>query len=621
MQAEQYVYGRVSTGLSGSGGYQVAAVSADLKNKSAILQNLQALSFYPPIGRQKTIRPRYAFAVAGQDMLSFSRTAYAKDRSGSVGYFAHHLIVSKKMVMQTGCLPLYLLRTHPFFKSEYDLPENRILDALEIEPKPPESNGDHPPDYKSGYQAILKIADELIKEDKIYIPAVITDDADDQSVLAMAEQILDCFPLSQAMQLSFCTHFTTAADNLSCYRFVTAPAIKQLPEPKEVFIHLPAASEETADIASPYIQWLRKTMPPPARIQDYLIRSEGHGQFLPDERLELINGADVMAQALPSVLESQWPGWNKDYLLEHPALFAAYYKRVTAWDISQEREQFNRDPGRVADAAMRFQDSRIRETLLRWISETIAEQNPQASEALDWTRRTHLIRELADTGRRLPLNKICHLADALANEPDYNNSLHLFVSLKVFSEYTSYYDNEAILNWLLISANIKRGGTSAQLLSILIELQRQETMTGTIDFQSITFESYRSLAHNLSFLFNQGLTLQKGTLAKLINPQYFEIAFQIILDAIDRRNLADMIVLAEEKLALNRSQRDQLIDRVEQTKNRQAAEIWLEAKTSELNGFAEEQLERLVRIQQSGYKAFLKKIVGVFAGFSSKKND
>lgn len=612
MQAEQYVYGRVSKGLSGSGGYQTAAVSADLKDKNAVLENLQALSFYPSVGRQKTNRPRYAFAIAGQNRLSFSRTAFAKDRSGSVGYFAHHLVFPKDEVFQNGCLPVYLLRTYPFFKNEYDLPDNRVLDPIEIEPKIYESDDFRPSDCES----IFKIADELIKADKIYIPAVITEDLDDQAIIEMAERILACFPLSLALKLPFCTNFTTTADNLACYRFVTASDVKSLPEPKEVFIHLDAATAEPIHIVSPYTQWLRKKMPPPARIQDYFIRCEGYGQYTSEERLKTVNSSDMATQALPSLLESQWPGWNRAYLENHPALFAAYYKRVAAWDISRERDFFERDPVRAADAALQFRDTKIQATLLEWISEAIAEQNSQAPEMLAWVRQNHLIRELAVIGRRLPTEKAIRLAEALSGEDDYDDSLHQFVAQYVFEQFPSFYENEDTLDRILSPANIQRGGVSAQIVAILTELQRQQTFSDEFDWERISSENYRTFTNNLIFLFKKGVNLKDETLLKLIDSRCTESAFEIIKAAISRKNLADMIVLAEEELELTTQQKDTLIDRIEQTKNRQAAAVWLDAENAKLN---ENQRERLEAILESGYKGFFKKIAGAFIGATSQK--
>ena len=219
MKFKQLVYGRVARGLSGAGGYQIAAASDSLQDQPDVLEWLKSISFYPEVQRGKPSPPRYAFASGGKDLMSFSRTAVAKDLSGAVGYFSHHLVVTREEVFACGSFPFQILRAHAFFQSEQDLPENRILPELEIDMQPPEPlQAD-----QEEYSWILTAADELIRSSSYKVPTLITVDLDTPEILLLVEHIFALLPLSKCLQFSFCTNFIGSAENLSCYRFISAP--------------------------------------------------------------------------------------------------------------------------------------------------------------------------------------------------------------------------------------------------------------------------------------------------------------------------------------------------------------------------------------------------------------
>src|SRR5437870_1122256 len=108
MRVEQFVFGRVSRGLRPVAGYQPAAASPALAEAAGVQRELERLSFYPSPARGRPARPRLAFARLEDGWVSLSRTAMARDLSGSVGYFAHHLVVRRDDILAAGCLPLPL---------------------------------------------------------------------------------------------------------------------------------------------------------------------------------------------------------------------------------------------------------------------------------------------------------------------------------------------------------------------------------------------------------------------------------------------------------------------------------------------------------------------------------
>lgn len=591
MRAEQCVYGRVGRGVSGSAGYQIAALSEGLRSQAALLERLKALSFYPALGPDDAARPRYAFARVGQEHLSFSRTALARDNSGSLGYFSHHLVVRTAEVLAAGRLPFSLLRERPsrFLTAESELPDNRILPPVEISPARPEA----PQHDATEFRQVLALARELAADERSQTPVLLSGGAADEEILRVAEQVLALFPLRRQMTLSFCSFFVRSSENLAFYQFVAAPQAANLPEPRSNF-RLVMAEGGREGAAAAYFDWLRDSDADPAWVQAYLASCEGCGPAPPQARLEVLSAAAGARASLPAALEAQWPGWAREALLPEAKLFGAYYGRIRGWDPQELEGAFQQRPIMAAQALLALEHHpTAREFLTGQIARSLLQRHTQSAELLHWTGEQGLLDELAQACQRFREDEQRELASILAAAKSYTGQLHRALALRLMR---SALGSEPLRMWLLRSENLDRCGQAGVVLRALNDLvARRKDPQPLPDPQTIEDDTYRAFATGLAELLRGGVRPRGGaaSLRELLDPRRTEPSMRVLVAAYMGDGNVEYLEMAEKALRLSIMQRDLIVAAIVTRKDAQAAGRYFALAGAALTPRQREQLREI----------------------------
>ncbi len=221
MQFHQHVYGRVAKGyLSGSPGYQLAALSESLTDRRDMIDKLNKMSFFNLSGDEA----RYSFYSPGDGFLAFGCSRLSRDRTGAIGSFAHHFICTESDFVQSQQSPAtvlkYLIDNSKFLEKETQLPAERSLPPEEFELS---LETTRTPEFQPLAANLLNLY--LDKSEKS-IPLVVSSDNDAWQILAETFRLL---PQLEAAHLSFSTLFTEASDFAGSFRLVFIPDSKYLP--------------------------------------------------------------------------------------------------------------------------------------------------------------------------------------------------------------------------------------------------------------------------------------------------------------------------------------------------------------------------------------------------------
>jgi hypothetical protein len=251
MRLLQHVYGRVGRGFeSKSAGYQLAAISAQLRSESPLIEALNGLAFYTP----RQAGARFSFSPPMPGWLAFGRACLAKDATGAVGSFAHQLVCAEQEFLTSCVQPWTLLQSQRFLGSEADLPENRLLDPIDA---PPPGPVDAPEDGSCrGIDAgladshevtpfCLKLLDRVLAGGPRRILVVCSD-------AALGHVLLPLFallPRAEAAKLSFSTLFVRAMEHLGKFRLVFVPNEGDIPSEPNLFdvLHAEAGTNRPSE--------------------------------------------------------------------------------------------------------------------------------------------------------------------------------------------------------------------------------------------------------------------------------------------------------------------------------------------------------------------------------------
>lgn len=592
----QFVYGRVTRGLRPGGGYQPAAISPGIEGDAALQEQLQKLSYYPHGRSRKAQRPRYGFCCVDQRWLSLSRTSLAKDLDGNVGFFSHHLVVGVDDVFRDGSLPFRLLREHAFYTREADLPNDRVLDTLAI----PKDRAEAPRRDSPGFATMLRVARALCRSTHVPVPALITGQKSDEDVLRFVENVLSLYPLRVAVNLSFCSSFEDSSENLPFYRFVSVSSEEDLPEPVESFECIP--SDDARRQPAPYVDWLESAAVEPSDAQNLLILCAGHHAAIDEaRRREALE--DPRLDALPAVLEKQWPNWARDYLVEHPKLFGSYYDRVPSWDVRGLAGEFARRPRSVADSLLALRrHPEARPCLLKWVIDGLLSGRGSV-DLLRWADGAGLVGELARRTADLTPEQMVLVAGAVGEADLEDPALHRMLARSALEGDRSIESTERLARWVLRPANHRHCPGLASLIMVLGSLLRNRPPDEPLDFASIAPDDYRLFARRLAESFRARVP-NPEVLRHALSPHDRDTSLRIALGAFRCRPAVEFLVLAERELAPDARQRGRIVATLSETKNRSAAHRyreWLDKQEISLTDEQKQQMESLMSSRLSQF--------------------
>lgn len=230
MRLLQHVYGRVSRGFEGSmPGYQLAALSPELRPGREILECLNRLSFCRAGSGSGAGSPRQSFFRAGPGFLAVGQVQVASDLSGATGSLAHHYVFSEEEFVRSGCSPVHLLRHLRFFSKEGDLPEERELAPKEWVPSLPPDTGE------AERERALKLVARIFGGDRLRVPLLVLPE---EELWPLLDATFGLLPRSLAAELSFSTLFVDCSEFIMHYRLVSVPDLspsQRLPQVLEPF--------------------------------------------------------------------------------------------------------------------------------------------------------------------------------------------------------------------------------------------------------------------------------------------------------------------------------------------------------------------------------------------------
>jgi hypothetical protein len=606
MKIEQFIYGRVSRGLQAGGGYQSAAASPEVWDNRELQELLRTASYYPRTTRTGARRPRYAFCPVGDDWYSLSRTAIAKDLTNSVGYFAHHLLVRATEIHQVGWLPLRLLREFPFHSEEAELAADRRLPSLDLRVAAPEAPDRQSPDF----ERVLLAARVLGDSSGASIPVLITGEQSDEMVLRFVEQVLSLFPVKRGLTMAFCSNFTSSAENLAYYRFVTAPEVSDLPEPTENF-QVISPERAASVLPAPFIDWVARSQASPAEIQKYLLACARGVDMDEAMRVELL--ANSAFESLPAALERQWPEWAQEALVENPRLFGLYYDRIPDWRIEPLAASFSVEPFRVGEAVLALtRHPAARQELANWIVQSVVVRHRDSLELMRWADQNGLLEEVARIAPRLSSEEIVRLAEVVLSEERRTSAIYHMLARLVLGGKLTVESERRLTGKLLAPRLIVHFPGLASLLeawqTVIPGKAIPGTATSLIPWDDIDESDYGVFVQELSQRLARSRSVPPDKLPRLLHPRFPDLAVALALSAFRCQADVRHILSVESRFQLNAAQRNSIVVALAQSSDHRAVREyvrWAELQRVELTN---EQLQSLQAASSSSWKNLWQRI-------------
>ena len=597
---EQFVYGRVSKGFGGQAGYQVAAAGRALSGQSTLIATLQSLSHYPELKGGAKAPPRFFMADAGEGWITFGRSGYAKDLTGRIGYFSHHLLARRDDIRKTGSIPITLLRTYPYYTAEADLPDDRVLPSIQESPDPASLSLMTGPSKGR----VLNTLDALIKGETA-TPTLISDTIEDDKVLLFVETVLTLVPLQIALQTPVCINFGFSLDNLTRFRLVTAQDRSMLPAPEREFALIPHEREHSISGYTRYIEQ--------ADVQTcshLLTRFSGHGPCTLEERLESLR--HDTASKLVQALESTWQHWNREELLAHPLLAVRYYLAIPGFPLDDLYSAFEQTPATWFDVLIQQTRPDIPDTLIRWSLQVLTGHSGDPRSLTESLCRHELFDRFLDNGIRLPLDQATILADRVIHVPTYDGCFHHAVALRILT--LSAAERRPWHAWIHQVSQPTVCANAVLLFDALASLAQRRFPRDFPDVDTLSRQEYAILVQHLARLGADKRQFTTEEFLRLLAPAW-EMQCGPIFESFLAHNAQSLLTAAKHRNMLSPERIAQVVNFTLQNRLKRVARILLEPDfRSLLRNTQREHLQYLA-------SGILKRLFGSFVNPSSSHGD